>query len=172
MRSTVARRLPIRSLRRPCDRRRPLAILAVLLVVVVLMFNRMIRLRNHTRSAWSDVDVALKRRAELIPNLVETVKGYAAHEQQTIEQVTKARVDSEAAHNVAAQEQASGELNTALRRLMAVAENYPELKASDNFLELQKSSERRPRTGSRSRVRSTTTPCRPTRTRASSSPPT
>jgi len=115
-----------------------LAILAVLLVAIVLMFNRMIRLRNHTRSSWSDVDVALKRRAELVPNLVETVKGYATHEQQTIEQVTKARAESEAAHNVPAQGQAEGELSTALRRLMAVAENYPDLKASNNFLELQK----------------------------------
>ena len=85
-----------------------LAILAVLLIAVVLMFNRMIRLRNHTRSAWSDVDVALKRRAELIPNLVTTVKGYATHEQSTLEQVTKARADAEAAQNVEDQSQAAG----------------------------------------------------------------
>lgn len=115
-----------------------LAIVAVLLVLIVLMFNRMIRLRNHTRSAWSDVDVALKRRAELIPNLVTTVKGYATHEQSTLEQVTKARADAEAAQSVEDQSQAQGELNAALGQLMAVAENFPDLKASDNFLQLQK----------------------------------
>ena len=118
--------------------------LIVLIVVVVLLaiyavvtYNGLIRLRNQTEEAFSDIDVQLKRRHDLIPNLVETVKGYAAHERQVFENVTAARSAATAAQGPEAQAQAENQLTGALRQLFAVAEAYPDLKANQNFLELQ-----------------------------------
>ena len=116
----------------------------VLIVVVVLMvlwmivmYNGLIRLRNQADEGFSDIDVQLKRRHNLIPNLVETVKGYAAHERGVFEQVTEARSRATAATGPEDQAQAENALSGALRQLFAVAENYPDLKASQNFMELQ-----------------------------------
>jgi LemA protein len=118
-----------------------LIILIVLVVLVavyaVVTFNRLVRLRNQSEEAFSDIDVQLKRRHDLIPNLVETVKGYAAHERQVFENVTAARANAVAATGPQQQGQAENALTGALRQLFAVAENYPDLKASRNFLELQ-----------------------------------
>lgn len=116
-------------------------IVIVVLAVVILMFaaiyNRLIRLRNRTNNAWSQVDVQLKRRYDLIPNLVETVKGYASHEQSTFEQVVQARTAAQQAQGVTEQAAAENMLTGALRQLFALAENYPELRASENFSALQ-----------------------------------
>ncbi|NJC72224.1 LemA family protein [Planosporangium thailandense] len=116
----------------------------VLLVVVVLgwavaAYNRLVRLRTQVQASWAQVDVQLKRRHSLIPNLVETVKGYAAHERGTLEAVTAARTAAAAAAGQGAQEQAGAEsvLTQALGRLFALAEAYPQLKANENFLALQ-----------------------------------
>ena len=118
-----------------------LIVLIVLVVLValyaVVTFNSIVRLRNQAEEAFSDIDVQLKRRHDLIPNLVETVKGYAAHERQVFENVTAARSAATAAHGPEAQAQAENQLTGALRQLFAVAENYPDLKANQNFLELQ-----------------------------------
>ena len=118
-----------------------LIVLIVLLVLLVLYavvtFNRIVRLRNQSEEAFSDIDVQLKRRHDLIPNLVETVKGYAAHERQVFENVTAARSNATAAHGPEAQAQAENQLTGALRQLFAVAENYPDLKANQNFQQLQ-----------------------------------
>jgi LemA protein len=118
--------------------------LIVLIVVVVLLviyavvtFNGLVRLRNQSDEAFSDIDVQLKRRHDLIPNLVETVKGYAQHERQVFENVTAARSAATAAQGPEAQAQAENQLTGALRQLFAVAEAYPDLKANQNFLELQ-----------------------------------
>ena len=118
--------------------------LIVLIVVVVLLviyavvtYNGLVRLRNQAEEAFSDIDVQLKRRHDLIPNLVETVKGYAAHERQVFENVTAARSAATSAHGPEAQAQAENQLTGALRQLFAVAEAYPDLKANQNFLELQ-----------------------------------
>ena len=110
-----------------------LAVLAVLAVAVVLMYNRLVSLRNRCENAWSQVDVQLRRRYDLIPNLVETVKGYASHERQTFEEVTQARTRAEQAQGVAEQAQAENALTGAIGRLFAVAEQYPELRATENF---------------------------------------
>lgn len=107
------------------------------ILLVIFLYNRMIILRNRIDNAWSQIDVQLKRRFDLIPNLVETVKGYAAHEKQTFEMVTKARAQMANAGGVAEQAQANNMLTQALKTLFAVAENYPELKANQNFLMLQ-----------------------------------
>ena len=114
-----------------------LALLVLLVVGSVVIYNRMVKLRVMTDQAWSDVDVQLKRRHDLIPNLVETVKGYAAHEKTTLEEVVKAR--NAAVSAVAPEEKAQAEnlLTRALRQLFALVENYPDLKASTNFLSLQ-----------------------------------
>ena len=109
----------------------------VFLLYVVYMYNRLVRLRVRTENAWSQIDVQLRRRYDLIPNLVETVKGYAAHEREVFEQVTEARSRAMAASGVAPQAQAENQLTAGLRRLIAVAEAYPELKANQNFLALQ-----------------------------------
>jgi LemA protein len=109
----------------------------VLLVAVVAIYNRLVRLRNRTDNAWSQVDVQLKRRYDLIPNLVETVKGYAAHEKQTFEDVVAARAAAQDASTVEEQATAENMLTGALRRLFALAEAYPELRASENFRNLQ-----------------------------------
>src|SRR5262249_21054221 len=113
------------------------AIVLLLVLWVVGIYNRLVRTRNRVDNAWAQIEVQLKRRHDLIPNLVETVKGYAAHERGTFEAVTQARVAAQQAQGPAATGQAEGILNQALGRLFAVAEAYPELKASQNFLDLQ-----------------------------------
>ena len=119
-------------------------VLAVLLGVILLIglillgiYNGLVRSRVRCREAWSGIDVQLKRRASLIPNLVETVKGYAAHEKDVLENVTRARAGLEQASGAAQAAQADNVLTQALRSLFAVAENYPQLKANENFLALQ-----------------------------------
>jgi LemA protein len=117
----------------------------VVVVVVVLvglifvgMYNGLVRSRNRVKEAWSGIDVQLRRRASLIPNLVETVKGYASHERETFEEVTQARAQLENASGAADSAAANNVLTGALRHLFAVAENYPELQAAENFRELQR----------------------------------
>jgi LemA protein len=115
-------------------------ILAVLAIVVVLLgfgYNRLVRLRNEADTGWSNIDVQLQRRTDLIPNLVETVRGYAAHERGVFEEVTKARTALQQASTPGAAGEANDMLTAALGRLFAVAEAYPDLKASENFLRLQ-----------------------------------
>jgi LemA protein len=114
-----------------------LGVIALLVVLVVLLYNRLVTLRNRVDNAWAQVDVQLKRRYDLIPNLVETVKGYAAHERETFEAVTNARTRAQAAQGPAEQGAAEGILSQALGRLFAVAEAYPELQADENFRQLQ-----------------------------------
>ena len=114
-----------------------LGIVIILGFMMVGMYNRLVRLRNRAEETWAQIDVQLKRRHDLIPNLVETVKGYAAHERGVFEEVTRARSQAVAAGGVREQAQAEGQLTTALRSLFAVAENYPQLKADQNFRELQ-----------------------------------
>jgi len=114
-----------------------LAILAILLVLFGLGYNRLVRLRNEVSTGWANIDVQLQRRGDLIPNLVETVRGYAAHERGVFEEVTKARAALQQAATPAAAGQANDILSAALGRLFAVAEAYPDLKASTNFLDLQ-----------------------------------
>jgi LemA protein len=114
------------------------------LIVLVLLFgvsiyNRLVKNRNLVQEAWSGIDVQLKRRSDLIPNLVEAVKGYMGHEKGVLEQVTTLRAQSRQAGSVGEKAQAEGLLGAALGNLLAVAENYPDLKASQNFLELQRS---------------------------------
>ena len=122
------------------------AVIAIVVIVVIVMviglvlagiYNGLIRSRVRTREAWSGIDVQLKRRANLIPNLVETVRGYAAHERQTFENVTRARAMLQQAGTAAEAAQANNFLTQTLRSLFAVAENYPDLKANQNFLDLQ-----------------------------------
>ncbi|HEX4978699.1 MAG TPA: LemA family protein [Acidimicrobiales bacterium] len=112
---------------------------AVLLVglYVVVAYNGLVKLRNRIENSWSQIDVQLQRRYDLIPNLVETVKGYAKHEQAVFEEVTRARAQAIGAQGVANQAQAENAVSGALKSLFAVAEAYPELKANDNFLALQ-----------------------------------
>ncbi len=114
-----------------------IGLVALLLLVVVVMYNRLVRLRNRTENSWSQVDVQLKRRADLIPNLVEAVKGYAAHERGTFEEVTQARTAAQQAKGVEEQAKAENMLTAAIGRLFAVAEAYPELRATENFQQLQ-----------------------------------
>lgn len=119
------------------------AVAALLAVGLILWFigsyNGLVRLRNHVQEAWAQIDVQLKRRHDLIPNLVETVKGYATHEKETLDRVIQARAAAVSAHGHGVGEQARAEnaLTGALGRLMAVAEQYPDLKANRNFLALQ-----------------------------------
>lgn len=116
-------------------------ILIIVLVVVgyvLSAYNTLVRLKNQMKEAWSDIDVQLKRRHNLIPNLVETVKGYATHEQQAFESVTKARANALSAGSTQEKAQAEGALTGALKSLFAIAEAYPDLKANTNFLELQR----------------------------------
>ncbi|HUP33621.1 MAG TPA: LemA family protein [Gaiellaceae bacterium] len=112
-------------------------VVALLVVAIVLLYNRLVTLRNRVENAWAQVDVQLKRRYDLIPNLVETVKGYAAHERETFEAVTAARTRAQAAQGPAEQGAAEGILGQALGRLFALAEAYPELQADENFRQLQ-----------------------------------
>jgi LemA protein len=114
-----------------------IAIVAVLALIVVAMYNRLVRLRNRAENAWAQVDVQLRRRYDLIPNLVEAVKGYASHERATFEEVTKARTAAQQAQTVEEQGKAENLLTQAIGRLFAVAEAYPELRATENFQQLQ-----------------------------------
>jgi LemA protein len=114
-----------------------LGAVVVLLLVLVLLYNGLVRLRNRIEGAWSQIDVQLQRRYDLIPNLVETVKGYAAHERGVFDEVTRARAAAIGAEGVAQQAQAENMVTSALRSLFAVAEAYPDLKANQNFLALQ-----------------------------------
>ncbi|MEK7135320.1 MAG: LemA family protein [Patescibacteria group bacterium] len=114
-----------------------LIILAILVFWVVLAYNSFMRLVNRGREAWSDIDVQLKRRYDLIPNLVQTVKGYALHESQAFENVTKARAAAMGASSLAEKGEAENMLTSALKSLFAVSEAYPDLKANQNFLNLQ-----------------------------------
>jgi LemA protein len=114
-----------------------IAVLVALALAVVLIYNRLVRLRNRVENAWSQVDVQLRRRYDLIPNLVETVKGYAAHERATFEEVTAARTRAQEARTVQQQAEAENVLTAAIGRLFAVAEAYPELRATENFQQLQ-----------------------------------
>lgn len=114
-----------------------LAIAALLAVMLVAIYNRLVSLRQNTNQAFADVDVQLKQRQDLIPNLVETVKGYAAHERGTLEAVTNARAAAASANTMGERVQAENMLTGALRQLFAVAEAYPDLKANQNFQQLQ-----------------------------------
>lgn len=114
-----------------------LVVVALLVLYLVALYNGLVRKRNRVGNAWAQIEVQLKRRRDLIPNLVETVKGYAAHEQGTFEAVTQARAAAAGAKTPAAIGAAEGMLSQALGRLFAVAEAYPELKANQNFLDLQ-----------------------------------
>ena len=109
----------------------------VLALLVVVLYNRLVRLRNRAENAWAQVDVQLRRRYDLIPNLVETVKGYASHERATFEEVTRARTAAQQATTVEQQASAENVLTAAIGRLFAVAEAYPELRATENFQQLQ-----------------------------------
>ncbi|MFN8223872.1 MAG: LemA family protein [Gaiellales bacterium] len=114
-----------------------LAIVVLLVLWLIALYNRFVRLRNRVDNAWAQIEVQLKRRWDLIPNLVETVKGYAEHERGTFEAVTKARAAAQSAGGPAATAAAEGILSQALGRLFAVAEAYPELQADENFRQLQ-----------------------------------
>jgi LemA protein len=111
--------------------------LVLVALFAVVIYNRLVRLRNRTDNAWAQVDVQLRRRYDLVPNLVETVKGYASHERQTFEEVVQARAAAMDAKSVQEQGEAENMLTGALRRLFALAEAYPELRASENFNNLQ-----------------------------------
>ncbi len=115
-----------------------LAVIALLVLWIVFAFNRLVSLVNRSKEAWSDISVQTKRRYDLIPNLVNTVKGYAAHESGAFENVTKARAAAMGATGTADKAQAENQLTGALKSLFAVAEAYPDLKANQNFLELQR----------------------------------
>ncbi len=112
-------------------------ILVLLALIVIALYNRLVRLRNRVENAWAQVDVQLRRRYDLIPNLVETVKGYASHERATFEEVTRARTAAQQAQTVEQQAEAENVLTAAIGRLFAVAEAYPELRATENFQQLQ-----------------------------------
>ncbi|HEU5453626.1 MAG TPA: LemA family protein, partial [Terriglobales bacterium] len=116
-----------------------LVIVAVLIVWVIAMYNGLVQLKVRADSAWSDIDIQLKRRHDLIPNLVETVKGYAAHEKGTFEDIAKYRSMAMQATGPADRAAAEGQLTMALKSLFAVAENYPQLRASEQFTSLQTS---------------------------------
>ncbi len=114
-----------------------LGVIVVLALAVIGMYNALVRLRNQVSNAWSQIDVQLKRRHDLIPNLVETAKGYMKHERETFEAITNARTRAMSAGNVGDAAKAEGLLGEALSRFMLVVENYPDLKANQNFLSLQ-----------------------------------
>jgi len=114
-----------------------LGVVAVLAIVLVVMYNGLVRLRNRIENAWAQIDVQLRRRYDLIPNLVETVKGYASHERETLEAVTTARNMAMSAQGPAQQAQAENMISGALKSLFALSEAYPDLKANANFLNLQ-----------------------------------
>jgi LemA protein len=121
----------------------PILIIIIIIIAGVIFwiaggFNRLVTLRNRAKEAWSDIDVQLKRRYDLIPNLVETVKGYATHEKETFEKVIEARAKAMGAQTVKDRAEAENSLSQTLKSIFALAENYPDLKASQNFLELQR----------------------------------
>ncbi len=111
--------------------------IVLLALYAIMVYNRLVVFRNRIDNAWSQIDVQLRRRYDLIPNLVETVKGYATHEREVFERVTQARAGAIAAGSVGEQGQAENMLTQALRSLFAVAENYPQLRANENFMQLQ-----------------------------------
>jgi LemA protein len=115
-----------------------LVVIFVILLYVIGVYNGLITLRNRVKEAWSDIDVQLKRRYDLIPNLIETVKGYAAHEKETFDKVVEARSKAMSATGLKDKGEAENALSGTLKSLFALSESYPELKASVNFLELQK----------------------------------
>ena len=115
-----------------------LAIVVVAALWIVAAYNGLVTLKNRAKEAWSDIDVQLKRRYDLIPNLVETVKGYATHEKELFEKVTQARASAISAQGMQQKAEAENQLSNTLKSLFAVAESYPDLKASNNFLELQR----------------------------------
>ncbi|MDQ6726156.1 MAG: LemA family protein [Actinomycetota bacterium] len=114
-----------------------IGVVVLVLLYAMVTYNGLVRLRNRIQNAWAQIDVQLKRRYDLIPNLVETVKGYAAHEKGTFEAVTQARANALNAQGPAAQAQAENMISGALKSLFAVSEAYPDLKANQNFLSLQ-----------------------------------
>jgi len=116
-----------------------IGIIVILIIIFIAAYNSLVRLRNQVKNAWAQIDVQLKRRHDLIPNLVETAKGYMKHERETLEAVTKARNLAQQLSSAGAGERskAEGELSSALSRLLAVVERYPDLKANQNFLALQ-----------------------------------
>jgi len=115
-----------------------IGIVVVLLLYIILTYNGLVTLRNRVKESWSDIDVQLKRRYDLIPNLVEVVKGYASHEKETLERVITARNVAMSANGAKEKGEAENVLSGALKNLFALSENYPDLKASTNFLELQR----------------------------------
>jgi LemA protein len=115
-----------------------LAVIFVVLLYIMAVYNGLITLRNRVKEAWSDIDVQLKRRYDLIPNLVETVKGYASHEKETFDKVIQARSKAMSATGLKEKGEAENALSGTLKSLFALSESYPDLKASVNFLELQK----------------------------------
>lgn len=115
-----------------------LGIIAAIVIWAIVVYNGLIRLKNRVDEAWSDIDVQLKRRYDLIPNLVSTVKGYASHEKEVFEKVTEARTRAMGAQGAGDKAQAENMLSQTLKSLFAVAEAYPDLKANQNFLELQR----------------------------------
>jgi len=115
-----------------------LAAVVIFALWLIASFNGFVILKNRAKEAWSDIDVQLKRRYDLIPNLVETVKGYAAHEKEIFEKVTQARAQAMSATGMKDKAEAENQLSGTLKTLFAVSENYPDLKASQNFLELQR----------------------------------
>ena len=114
-----------------------LAIVVLLIIIIIGIYNALVRLRNQVKNAWSQIDVQLKRRHDLIPNLVETAKGYMKHERETFEAITNARSRAMGAESVGEKGKAEGALGGAISRFMLVVENYPDLKANQNFLALQ-----------------------------------
>lgn len=118
-----------------------LAVLVILIFVIISMYNGLIRLKNRVDEAWSDIDVQLKRRYDLIPNLIETVKGYASHERETLEKVVQARniaMSMKDGSDIEGKLKAENALSETLKSIFALSENYPDLKANQNFLELQR----------------------------------
>ena len=113
-------------------------VIAIILFGIIAIFNRLVGLKNRTDEAWSDIDVQLKRRYDLIPNLIETVKGYAKHEKELLEKVTQARTEAMKSKGLVDKAKAENQITEALKSVFAVAENYPNLKANENFVELQK----------------------------------
>lgn len=115
-----------------------LGVVVLLVAIVVVFYNSLVSLKNRAKEAWADIDVQLKRRYDLIPNLVNIVKGYATHEKELFEKVTQARAQAIGAQGVTEKAEAENMLSGTLKSLFAVSENYPDLKASVNFLELQR----------------------------------
>jgi len=114
-----------------------IVVIVVVVLSVIVLYNSLIRLRNQVKNSWAQIDVQLKRRNDLIPNLVESVKGYMKHEKSTLENITKARASMMKAQTVEGKAKASNMLSDTLKSLFAVSENYPQLKANENFMQLQ-----------------------------------